>query len=82
MQDEELVEDLRTTSAQVSATAEMLDTLEEQKRKLDPNDPRVVEISDDVERLAARLRRQAAIEGTLTRAIQESGEGSPAEGSA
>jgi DNA-binding MarR family transcriptional regulator len=69
---EELAEDLKTTSAQVSATAERLDALEATKRKLDPDDPRVIELSDEVERLAAQLRRQAAVEGDLTREIRNS----------
>jgi hypothetical protein len=70
MHDEELAEDLKTTSAQVSATAELLDSLEATKRELDPTDPRVIELSDEVERLAAQLRRQAAVEGDLTREIR------------
>lgn len=73
MKDEELAEDLKTTSAQVSATAEQLEDLETEKRDLEPHDPRVVEISDEVERLAASLRRQAAIEGELTRRIRDEG---------
>jgi hypothetical protein len=79
MQDETLEEDLKTTSAQVSATAERLDAMEAEKRELDPKDPRVVQLSDEVERLAARLRRQAAVEGSLTREIHEASmEGEPA----
>lgn len=71
MQDEQLREDLLTTSAQVSATAETLDALEAEKRDLSPGDPRVIELSDEIERLAARLRRQTAIEGDLTREMHE-----------
>ncbi|HJP88978.1 MAG TPA: hypothetical protein VJ850_08095 [Candidatus Limnocylindrales bacterium] len=69
MKDEELEEDLKTTSAQVSATAELVDALEEQKRNLPHGDPRVIELSDRIERLASSLRRQTAIEGDLTREI-------------
>ena len=76
MDEQELVEDLKATSAHVSATAEHLDALEAKKRELEPSDPQVVEISDEVERLAARLRRQAAIESSLTREIRETSEGS------
>ncbi len=76
MDEQELVEDLKATSAHVSATAEHLDALEAKKRELEPSDPQVVEISEEVERLAARLRRQAAIESSLTREIRETSEGS------
>ena len=76
MDEQDLVDDLKATSAHVSATAEHLDALEAKKRELEPSDPQVVEISDEVERLALRLRRQAAIESSLTREIQESSEGS------
>jgi hypothetical protein len=72
MHDEQLAEDLKTTSYQVSATAERLDELEAEKRGLEPHDPRVVELSDQIERLAARLRRQTAIEGGLTHELRTS----------
>lgn len=78
---DELQEDLRTTSIQVSATAEALAALEAEKRTLaarDPQDPRVIELSDEIERLAGRLRRQSAIEGDLTREIHEATAGKPA----
>lgn len=72
MHDEALLqEDLKTTSAQVSATAETLDALETKKRGLPPGDPEVIELSDQIERLASRLRRQTAIEGGLTRELHE-----------
>jgi len=77
--DEELEEDLKATSAQVSATAETLDALEAEKRELPPGDPRVIRLSDEIERLAARLRRQTAIEGGLTREIHESATGQASE---
>jgi uncharacterized protein YhaN len=78
MNEEELEEDLKTTSAQVSATAERLDQLEVQKRSLPPADPRVIELSDQIERLAASLRRQTAIEGDLTREIRDAAAAEPA----
>ena len=71
MHEKELQEDLKTTSAQVSATAEQLDRLEAEKRELPTGDPRAIELSDQIERLAARLRRQAAIEGSLARVAYE-----------
>jgi hypothetical protein len=78
VQDETLREDLLTTSAQVSATAETLDALEAEKRNLPAGDPRVIELSDEIERLAARLRRQTAIEGDLTRELYETAGPEPA----
>ena len=78
MHDEELQEDLRTTSAQVSATTERLDQLEAEKRELQAEDPRTIELSDEIERLAARLRRQTAIEGSLARVAYETATGEPA----
>lgn len=75
MYEDELEEDLKTTSAQVSATAEHLDALEDAKRRLTPGDPRLVELSDEIERLAVSLRRQAAIEGDLSRELHEAATG-------
>lgn len=73
-----LEEDLKTTSAQVSASAKRLDALEATKRELDAGDPRRIELSDEIERLAASLRRQAAIEGDLARELHEAATGEPA----
>lgn len=39
-------------------------------RTLDADDPRVVGLSDEVERLAQRLRKQANVEGELSRNLQ------------
>ena len=78
MHDEELQEDLKSTSAQVSATADTLDALEAEKRDMEAADPRRIELSDEIERLAARLRRQTAIEGDLTREIFENATGESA----
>jgi hypothetical protein len=78
MHDEDLEEDLKTTSAQVSATADTLDALEAEKRDMEAADPRRIELSDEIERLAARLRRQTAIEGDLTREIFENATGESA----
>ena len=75
---EELHDDLKTTSEHVSATAEHLDALEAKKRDLPPDDPRVIELSDQIERLAASLRRQTAIEGDLTREIRSAMTSEPA----
>jgi len=77
MNDEALEEDLKTTSAQVSASARQLDALEVAKRELDAGDPRRIELSDEIERLAASLRRQAAIEGDLARELHEAATGEP-----
>jgi len=78
MHDDELAEDLKATSAEISATAEELDALESEKRGLAPEDPRLVELSDEIERLTARLRRQSAIEGGLARELHEAATGDPA----
>lgn len=78
MHSDELEEDLKTTSAQVSATAEHLEALEATKRNLSPGDPRIIELSDRIERLAARLRHQAAIEGDLAREVHEATTGESA----
>ena len=78
MNDEALEEDLKTTSAQVSASARQLDALETVKRELDAGDPRRIELSDEIERLAASLRRQAAIEGDLARELHEAATGETA----
>ena len=75
---EQLEEDLKTTSAQISATAQIVDRLEAEKRELAPGDPRVIELSDRIEGLVSELRRQTAIEGDLTREIHESATGEPA----
>jgi len=76
--EKDLLEDLRTTSAQVSATAEHLDSLEAKKRKVEPGDPKLIELSDEIERIAARLRRQTAVESSLSREINDVAQEEPA----
>jgi hypothetical protein len=44
--------------------------LEEQKRALDPTDPRVLLLSEQVEQLAVRLQDKAAAEQELAEEIQ------------
>jgi hypothetical protein len=70
MREDELEQDVRVTSEHVSATARRINELEAEKRTLDADDPRVVGLSDEIERLAVTLRRQADVEGDLSREAQ------------
>jgi 16S rRNA G966 N2-methylase RsmD len=63
-------EDLRSTEESISRDAEQVVTLEEEKAALDPADPRVDRLSEQVERVAARLHHKAAAERELSEEIQ------------
>ncbi len=66
-------QDLRATADSIRRDAEQVATLEEQKTVLDPADPRVVHISEKVERLAAGLQDKAVAERELVEEIQAEG---------
>jgi hypothetical protein len=66
-------DDLRATEDSIYRDAERVDSLERQKAALDPADPEVVELSREVERLAAGLQDKAAAERALSEEIQATG---------
>jgi len=57
--------DLRATSDDLGADARRLEELEEEKRRLDPKDPRMKTLSAEAERLARRIVVKAAAEKEL-----------------
>ncbi len=59
-------EDLRATSDAVLRDLEVLGAIETQKRTLDPGDPQLVELSERVEALAARLLASSSRQRKLT----------------
>jgi hypothetical protein len=63
-------EDFRATADSIRRDAEQVKNLEEQKRALDPADPRVLILSEQVEQLAARLEDKTAAEQELALEIQ------------
>lgn len=72
MPDEEIRDDVRATSAIIGRTARRISEIEAEKRTItDPADPRMVELSDESERLAKGLRTQTRIEGELAREARE-----------
>jgi hypothetical protein len=68
---EELHEDLRTTSEHVALTAERIKSLEAEKRSLAVDDPRVLELSTQIEELAAGLAKQVSVETELAKELQQ-----------
>ena len=58
----DLEEDLRATADSIAADAERLAAIEEEKQRLEADDPRMVELSAESERLAARLMPKANAE--------------------
>lgn len=64
-------EDLRSTQDSIRRDADRLKGLEDQKGALDPGDPRLEELSEEVERTTAALHDKARAERELTEEIQE-----------
>jgi hypothetical protein len=62
--------DLRSTSESIQDDAEQLKALEEKKRSLDPSDPRVVDLSHQVEALLRATSTKARAETELSEEIQ------------
>jgi hypothetical protein len=63
-------QDFRATTESIRRDAEQVVALEEQKQKLDPGDPRVDHLSEQVERLAAGLQDKVAAERELAEEIK------------
>ena len=63
-------DDLRSTIEAVHDHAEQIEDLEEEKAKLDPADPRMVTLSDKVQRVASDLKDLANAERELSEEAQ------------
>jgi hypothetical protein len=61
--------DLRATEESMGRDTQRIETLEGEKSTLDPSDPKVVELSEQVERLATELNGKAAAERALSEEI-------------
>jgi hypothetical protein len=73
-------DDLRTTSDRVLRDLEALSALEDEKRTLPLDDPRLVEIAEQVETIAARVLAGSERQTLLARAAaQEPADGSSIE---
>jgi hypothetical protein len=66
-------DDLRATQHSIRRDAERIKALEDEKGELDPSDPRVRSLSEQIERLAEGLRDKAAAETDLTEETATSG---------
>jgi predicted RNase H-like nuclease (RuvC/YqgF family) len=63
-------EDLRATEESIRHDAEHVKSLEEEKEALDPTDPQIAHLSEQVERLTARLKDKAVAERELSHEVQ------------
>jgi methyl-accepting chemotaxis protein len=66
-------DDLRSTIEAIHDDAEEVQDLEEKKAELDPGDPRMVTLSDQVQRVATDLKDLATAERELSEEAQASG---------
>ncbi len=66
-------EDLRSTAESIRRDADRLKSLEEEKAKMDPDDPRVAELSERVERVSEGLHAKAVAERDLSDQIRGAG---------
>ena len=71
MAESELEGDLKATAEDIAADAAQIKALEEEKTELDPEDPRVQELSAKSERLARQLVAKTVAEREITDAISE-----------
>jgi hypothetical protein len=65
----ETAEELRTTSDGIVRDLEVLAAIEEQKRTLEPGDPRIVELAERVELVATRVLAGSSRERRLAEAV-------------
>lgn len=62
-------QDLNATEDSIRVDIDRMATLEDEKAALDAKDPRIDAISDEVVRLADRVRREALVERQLGREL-------------
>jgi len=67
--------ELRATSDALLRDLEVLATLEDEKRGIPPNDPRVAELADRIEDIARRLLARSATQKELADQLADSGAG-------
>jgi hypothetical protein len=63
--------DFQATSEDVAADAARLRSIEEEKARLDPDDPRRAELSEEAALLAEAIRRKTSVELELESEIEE-----------
>ncbi len=63
--------ELRTVSDTLLSNLDLLGTLEEEKRRLDPADPRLAELAAEIERIAAMVLDVSARQRELTERVVE-----------
>ena len=63
-------DDLRSTEESIRRDAEQVQALEALKSTLEPTDPRVERLSEQIERLATGLQGKAAAERELVEEVQ------------
>ena len=63
----EVAQDLRATSEDIAADAARLGALEMRKAKLEPEDPRLIPLSQAAEELAERIAAKATSETALAK---------------
>ena len=68
----ELDDDLHATAESIAADAERLVAIEEEKRALEPGDPRMIELSTESERLAGGLVPKTGAETQLAKEAKSS----------
>lgn len=75
MSESDLEGDLKATAEDIAADAAKIKAHEEEKADLDPEDPRVKELSVESERLARQLVPKTVAEREITDAISEASTG-------
>jgi hypothetical protein len=59
-------DDLRATEESIRRDTDRVEAIEDEKESLDPSDPRVAELADQVERTTAGLHHKAVAERELS----------------
>jgi len=72
----ELEDDLRATTEDIAADAAELQAIEEEKGRLDPQDPRMAELSEDGERVARGIVPKTVVQRGLVDELRDPDESS------
>jgi hypothetical protein len=67
----ELEADIKATAEDIAADAERIRSIEAEKARLDPSDPRIIELANESEALAAKVAVKAQVETALVTEAHE-----------
>ena len=69
----DLHDDIKATADDIATDAAKIEAIESEKARMAPDDPRLVALAEESERLAARVAKKTRVETALVNEVQDEG---------